>query len=343
MSDYQVTNSLEWLNSNMHRNYPIVDNAVPRDATEKYYLPSSFLVDMQLIVPYVAGLDASHFFISSITKTVDSYQITIGYLISDPTAAVRSGFDCAIVSAIPADLVFSGDSTDDAHTFRISAITTEATMMSPTYIYGIPTGYEALRGIRGSVYVGTCSDMNDVGALSFDFANTEIMPTCVYIEDPVTELESIRFVDSTGTDATLTNDIELVLSEGIIAEISEDNDKVTLKLDEDFITEKLNDILTDKVGNAILSINGALPDADGNFYILGQDCTSITAQGSGISISNPCSKPCCDSNGADSADILKALTDLTAAKDVLNNYYTQLATNVNALQARLSSLIASRK
>ena len=53
MSDYSLSNSLEWLNSNMHRNYPIVDNTVVEANTPGVYLPSSFLVDLQLIVPYV--------------------------------------------------------------------------------------------------------------------------------------------------------------------------------------------------------------------------------------------------------------------------------------------------
>ena len=85
MSDYSLSNSLEWLNSNMHRNYPIVDNTVVEASTPGVYLPSSFLVDLQLIVPYVEGLDASKFFISSVTRNADSFQITIGYLISQRT------------------------------------------------------------------------------------------------------------------------------------------------------------------------------------------------------------------------------------------------------------------
>lgn len=343
MRELTESSSLEWLNSNMHRNYPIIDNTVPKDLTDRYYLPSSFLVDLQLIVPYVEGIDASRFFISSISKTVDSYQVTIGYLISAPTDAVRYGFDCAIATAIPADLLFTGDAMDAEHTFRISAITTAATHTTSTYTYGIPDDYGALRGIRGSLYVGTCSDLSSMGALSFDYASTAIMPTCVYVEDPITEVSSIRFTDSTGTDATLTDDITIVLSEGITAEISDDNSSVTLKLDPVYLSSRINAILADKVANSIKTINGIGPDDRGNFQIVGKDCTAITTESSGISISNPCSKPCCDSTGTESEAILKALTDLTSAKGVLNDYYTSLATNVNMLQARLSALIASRR
>ena len=343
MRELTESSSLEWLNSNMHRNYPIVDNTVPKDITGRYYLPSSLMVDMQLIVPYVSGLEASRFFISSVTLAANSYQIVIGYLTSDPSSEIRSGFDCAIVSGIPADLVFAGDALDAAHTFRISAITTEATYMSSSYTYGIPSEYAALRGLRGSLYIGTCSDLANIGAMSFDFSATQLMPTCVFIEDPETEISSIRFVDDTGTDQTLTNDITIVLGEGIIAEVSQDNTTVTLKLDESYVQTQITSILSDKVGHAVLTINGIGPDDQGNIQIIGRDCTNIVSETNGISISNPCAKPCCDSNGTETADIVKALTDLTSAKGVLNDYYTSLATNVNMLQARLSSLIASRR
>lgn len=339
MSDYSLSNSLEWLNSNMHRNYPIVDNTVVEATTPGVYLPSSFLVDLQLIVPYVEGLDASKFFISAVTRNADSFQITIGYLISEVGANVRMGFDCAVSSAIPVDTVFSGE----PYMVRLAAITTDATYTSSTYTYGIPAGYEAMRNIRGAVYIGTCSDMTDVGAMSFIYENAAIMPTCVYIEDPTNTLSSIRIMDSKGTDATLTDDITINLENGIIAEVSPDKDTVTFKMDPDFVERRLNELVQEAFGDSIKTINGIGPDATGDFQLVGLDCTNIASTESGLTISNPCAKPCCDSDGVDSADILKALTDIAAAKDVLNNYYTSMATNVNSLQARLSSLIASRR
>lgn len=339
MSDYSLSNSLEWLNSNMHRNYPIVDNTVVEASTPGVYLPSSFLVDLQLIVPYVEGLDASKFFISAVTRNADSFQITIGYLISEVGANVRMGFDCAVSSAIPVDIVFSGE----PYMVRLAAITTDATYTSSTYTYGIPAGYEAMRNIRGAVYIGTCSDMADVGAMSFIYENAAIMPTCVYIEDPANAVQSIRFIDGQGTDATLTDDITILLNDGILADISDDKETVTFRLDPEFVTRRLNELLAEVVGDSIKTINGIGPDNTGDFQLTGLDCTNIATTAHGVTISNPCAKPCCDSNGVDSADILKALTDIAAAKDVLNNYYSSMATNVNSLQARLSSLIASRR
>lgn len=341
MSNYSLSSSLEWLNGNMHRNYPIIDSAVPKSDTDMY-LPSSLLMDMQLIVPYASWVDPSKFFISAINREADSIRLVIGYMTS-----ATQGFDCAMTAAIPLSLVYEGmDQTFDSHIIRVSAVTTKVDdqdLSAPTYWYGIPDDYAALRGIRGTIYIGTCSDMVNAGPMRFDYAATAIMPPCVYIEDAMYNVESVRFVDTYGTDETLTGDFTITLAEGIDATVSDNQATVTFSINPDYLTTKLNDILSQKVGSAIQTINGIKPDEQGRFYLTGLDCTFIDTASNGLTIDNPCSKPCCDQNGADSAEILKALTDLAAAKDVLNNYYTDLATKVNLMQARLSSLIASRR
>ena len=341
MSNYSLSSSLEWLNGNMHRNYPIIDSAVPRSDTGMY-LPSSLLMDMQLIVPYAEWVDPSKFFISAINREADSIRLVIGYMTSE-----SQGFDCAITAAIPISLVYDGmDQTFDSHVIRVTAITTKVEqqdMDSQTYCYGIPDAYAALRGIRGTVYIGTCSDMVNAGPMRFDYLTTAIMPPCVYIEDAMYNVESVRFVDTYGTDETLTGDFTITLADGIDAVVSDNQSTVTFAINEQYLKDKLTDILSQKVGSAIQTINGMKPNDQGQFFITGLDCTFIDTTSNGLTIDNPCSKPCCDQNGADSAEILKALTDLAAAKDVLNNYYTDLATKVNLMQARLSSLIASRR
>lgn len=47
------------------------------------------------------------------------------------------------------------------------------------------------------------------------------------------------------------------------------------------------------LGTPIVSINGVKPDAQGNFTLTGMDCTNVQQREGAISISNPCSKPCC--------------------------------------------------
>ena len=327
----------------MHRNYPLVDSMiVTAQAPQGVYLPSSFMVDMQLIVPYVEGIDPARFFVSSIVRNATSFQVTIGYMTVDPgTSTADYGFDCAVSGAIPVDLVFGGESTDAEHTIPISAITTVPPATDNSYQYGIPADYAAMRGMRGSLYIGTCADMTNINAMKFRYQHSAIMQTCVYFESKEAGLESIRIVDSYTTNAKFTDDVTLTIGRGIKATVV--GNEVRLDLDERAIVDKLNELLRTNGGIPIKRINGILPDAFGNFTLAGEDCTLITNQEAGVSISNPCSKPCCDQNGIDSAEVTQALTELLAAKDVLNNYYTDLATKVNLMQARLSSLIASRK
>ena len=140
MSDYQQFNSLEWLNENMSRNYPVV-------GTGSSNLPTSFLVDIQLIIPYMENVDTSRFFISGISRTGDSLQVTIGYLISDPSAEVATGFDCAVSTGIPINVTWpyiNPEQTEYIGT-KIMPITAATNFNTSSYAYGIPESYKDLR------------------------------------------------------------------------------------------------------------------------------------------------------------------------------------------------------
>ena len=335
MSEVLLTQSLEWINSNMHRNYPIADGVVPQ-AVSGEYLPASFLVDLQMIVPYVEGLDASKFFVSSIVRQPAAFQLTIGYMIDTATGY---GFDCAVSATIPLSLQFTG--TSEPYAVQLAGLTSVvADAPASSYTHGIPAAYAALRGIRGTAYIASCVDMSGIGELSFLYANARLIPQCVYIESPISNVSSVRFLDDYGTDATFTNDITIKAEAGVTVAV--DGQTITFSLDKGYMTDEVTRQMTEKFGSAITTLNGMEPDENGNFQIQGLDCTIVNTETSGIMISNPCAKPCCDTGNVDSAEIQTALNDLQTAKEVLNNYYMDLATKVNSMQARLSSLIASR-
>lgn len=335
MSEVLLTQSLEWINSNMHRNYPIADGVVPQ-AQSGAYLPASFLVDLQLIVPYVEGLDASKFFVSSIIRQPTSLQITIGYMIDTATG---SGFNCAISGMIPLGVQFEGSSEPYAvQLVGISSIV--PSLASSSYMNGIPEAYAAMRDIRGTAYIASCVDMSNIGELAFTYAHSKLIPQCIYIESPSTKVSSVRFIDDYGTDTTFTKDITIAAGDGIVVGI--DGQTVSFSLDPAVLNAEVLRQISERLGNAIQTINGAKPDETGNLTLQGLDCTIVRSVPNGVTIDNPCAKPCCDAGGADSAEIQTALQDLQTAKELLNNYYTDLATKVNSMQARLSSLIASR-
>lgn len=332
--------NLEWLSSNMHRNYPLQDSLVAQSLTGEY-LPSSFLIDLQLVIPYVEGLNKNNFFISSINRSADAFQVIIGYQIQPGVT-----FDCAASSAIPLSMSYTGDlSTCEV---ALSPITLIPDTTGQTRLQGIPrgpgatgifAGFDAMTGLRGSLYIGTCMDMINTGSMMFIYENAAIMPTCVYIETPQTAVKSVTFVNNLGDVlGVLTDDFTIRAGSGIEFEVS--GDTVTMNMSTDYLTQ-LREEMEAAFGNAVFTINEVHP-INGDITIQGLDCTNVEKQEHGISISNPCSKPCCDSDGMDTAEILTALQSLQDAKERLNNYFQSMATNINMMQARLSSLIASR-
>ena len=83
MTSIENGQALEFLNQNMHRNYPIQDTCVVATA-DNVYLPSSFLVDCQIIIPCETqelrnGIDTSRFFVSAVMHYTNSVQVIISY------------------------------------------------------------------------------------------------------------------------------------------------------------------------------------------------------------------------------------------------------------------------
>jgi len=338
-NDYQQINSLEWLNENLSRNYPIV-------GTAESSLPTSFLVDIQLVIPYTENVDTSKFFISRVSRTGDSLQVTIGYLVSEP-GDVMTWFDCATSTGIPINATwpFLNQAGTDYQAIDIVPITVQNTWQTGSYAYGIPDNYAAMRNMHGSLYIGTCVDMQEVSNQAFNYNQTAIIPMRVYMETKSGELRKVTVIDSEDQASTFTQDLTLILGTGLVATSNTANNTVTIEVDEEWLDEKMQTKVDELEDYALKTINGIKP-VDGNIQIIGLDCTEIASPGdtsATITISNPCAKPCCDQNGTDSLSISNAMTELIAAKDTLNNYYTELATKVNSIQSRLASLIASRR
>ena len=339
IQDYQQINSLEWLNENMSRNYPLV-------GTGASSLPTSFLVDIQLVVPYMENVDTSHFFVSRVSRIGDSFQVTIGYMISDPDASVISGFDCAVSTAIPVETLwpYLNQAGNEYVATQLVPVTLEGNgSISGSYRYGIPDEYAAMRNMRGLLYVGTCVDMQDISSTQYTYADTAIIPVRVYMESKPGDLKSVTIVDPKGAASTFTDSLTLVIGEGLTVDVDAAHNTASIAVDELWVDARLEEYTRELADSAIRTINGISPSG-GNIQIIGLDCTDISRTDAGvITINNPCAKPCCDQGGADSAAITSALTQLSVAKDLLNNYYMDLSTKVNSMQSRLASLIASRR
>lgn len=331
-------NALEWLNQNMHSNYPIVDSCVVKSTTGEY-LPSSLIVDLSLVMAPLPDTDAySRFFISAIERAESTIRIAISY---KPPGG--DAFVCAVSGAIP--LALRAGSSIEEKTFMLVPSGTT-----------IPEAYKQLLGITGMLVIGTCLDIQNKGSYYMDYADATILSTRI-IQIPA-GLQSVTVKNS--EDDTLdvfTDNFIIRAGDGIELEVidsllpgSSDVVKtlvitrVPTKEESLASYQTVGDVtaaVEEALGPPIKKINGISPDSAGNVNIIGADCTDVTGTPAGLTISNPCSKPCCgESSTQDIATAIHAYEDIT---NRLVNYYEAIANNVNAMQSRLASLIASRR
>lgn len=319
---------LEFLNQNMHRNYPIQDTCIVQSDSGEY-LPSSFLVDAKINVPVArddASIDVTRFFISAVEHYSGSVQVMISYVGDNGTP-----FVCGVTGAI------------------VLAASEEDTY--PTTVQIVPGGsvpedsvYDPLREISGELYIGTTFGMTNLGSLKFSHRSAALWPTCINkMLQNVTDTNRIIVLDSDGNEMDITGTVYLRAGNGILFHYIAADNQVEIRIDRTWLSNKIKQILSSGRGMPIMTINGKAPDSDGGFWISGLDCTDVNDAVNGITISNPCSKPCC---GEDSGDV----AEIKAAQELLADKISRVSTNIDALiismnnaEARLPSLVASRK
>jgi len=312
--------AIEWLDNNMHTSYPFVGGQHLSRSLQG--LPASFVVDMHLVVPDslvgvlapTASLVRTGFYLHSIER------LDAGYV-------VRMAHGNVIVAAsgvIPLNLAIGAERDSD------NGLAARTFALAPTNDYGI----------SGSMVVGTCSDMH--GPMEFDAGQVELLPSNALLVDM-----GLRSV--TVGDRTLTSDFTIAAGPGIELSVSDTTDgpivTVSSTAAHDMAYGSIDELVSavlSALGDPIRRINGSGPDENGNIRIVEGDCTQIDTDASAgsIRISNPCSRPCCGS--ASQEQLESALVQLEAAQRRLSEYYQALTNNVNAVQARLASLIAAK-
>jgi len=323
-------NALEWLNENAHRNYPLADgaNTVSNGGVR---LPESFLLDMDIMVRHApATVDASSFFLHSVAVSSGSARFYIGY--TDGT----NTFACAASSGIPLDTVPSDTPVEAA-----IAPVEDSTSIPDTY-------KEMVAGISGTALIGSCRSLPSIGLMTFTAASAPLNSLRIHlIQD--TGIDSVTVMDANGgTLGTITEDFIIRAGDGIslsidsgakpvltITRIDTASNGSSITSVEDAVTAIINEM-----GNPVRVINGVSPDSNGAFTFTGGACVDVATSGKGLKLSNPCSMPCCGTQSV--SELQSVINQMEEARNRLETYYTALSTNVNNMQARLSSLIASR-
>ena len=325
----------EYLNWNMHRQFPLADASTGVDQAGML-LPTSFLVALSMEVPAVPTneespteqIQADKFFISAISRTGSVLSIDISYRTESDTDIL-----CGRVPAVPLTAAYASTYT----IYPLPVTDTDDLLKS------------ALGQLTGYVQIGTCDDLEATGSYTFAADAAYIDSTCVHVYDN-TGLTSISVDLGGGTVYTFTQNFIIRAGDGIQLAVDEDQDsgmqvlvinrQKTAGESQYGTVQDLIDAVTAKFGTPIKTINSAHPTTAGDITIVGKDCLSVATVEHGLIFNNPCSKPCC--SDTDYQDAYEALKSLEDAKTRLLNYYETLSTNINAMQARLSSLLAAR-
>lgn len=323
----QSSTLLEWFNYNMHRNYPLADSATGADPNNGTQVPYSLLCDACIEMPPIYGSDEvvsvvaaqkAAIYLSSISRTGEGYRLIFSYKCTDD-----SSFEFMYADIADATAVTLGDE------------------LVLSVCGDIPEEYSALEASQGILRLGTTDDISGVGIIKLSYTEGQLDSNAVRIGAPGIAL--LRVITADEPDGVvLTGDVTLEGGENCSLSVSGKKITITADIDsvdvDDYVATLKSRVIKALGGTPIVKLNDISgPSVD----IVGGDCTSVTSADGRIVISNPCATPCCSEQSP--ADVAAALAALTAAKERLLSYFTSMSSTINALQARLSSFIATKR
>lgn len=303
----------EFCDQNMHRAFPLSDASAGKDTSGTFYLPTDLITDIFLCVPNITGLDKTAFYISNISIRRYQLDITIGYDgVSDyigsfraisTTAALHTQYDY-----VPAETSLGND-------------------------------YDALFHATGQITIGNAAEAAATpGSFSFDYANGAILGS--RISAGLLNVQYFQVGDRllTGTiklKAGANVELNLVTDDTVDPPVHTITVSASLNAGAD-VLDLLNNAdvvaaLTALYGVPIQTINGIRPDSSMEFTLAAADCSKLTSLAHGISLANPCARPC----GDEDANVNQLLEDVGA----LDLRYGQLRSYLDAQGAQLNDLM----
>lgn len=287
-------------------------------------LPASLLLDVRMFFPPIQNTATQNsVYVSRVVKTLDKITIYFGFTAVAPQSTIQ--FACC--AGIPANLDITKPT--QSRYFTIQPLTSAQ----------VP---EQLRKVTGTLVVGSTEGLLEF--YSFLPASTTLNPACIHLF----QMGGIQTLNINGIE--VSGDVKLVLAAGLRAQnIGTQQEpsirisiqpQYTSKLQEQLAAQLLQ-LVQDKYGKPVVTINGVKPDSTGNITLSGSECLQIEGrQGSlgTVLFSNKCSSPCCqDSTSLESLNMYIQL--LQNQQGILKQYFTTQAAAVNHMQANLASLI----
>jgi hypothetical protein len=306
----------EFADANLHRVYPLDDAASGIDITSSFTLPTSLITDIFLCAPDIPSLDKTKFYIRNIIVRKFFIDILLGY----------DGVDEILGTFKNIDTTAPVHSTYDFVPSRIQS----------------QDEFAPLFHMTGQIMIGEAAEtLRFLGSWLFSYPSTQIIATRISLGVLNVQFIQINNRIFTGTiklreganvsldvdTSTLPNgDLETVIT---ISATLQQESELQLTNDADVLAA-----LVAQFGTPILTVNGLFPDVSRNFTLLGEDCTTLTPIGNGLSISNPCATPCCDED-PNIASILENVSNLNLRYANLINFFNAQQASINDLQNKL--------
>jgi len=311
----------EFSDQNLHRVFPLTDESGSLDLTGSFTLPTSLITDIYLCIPHLPYIDPEKFYVSNVTIRRMFIDVYIGY--DDPQTPLPLG-------------VFKNIETSAALHSKYEFVPFESQTQD---------AYAPLFHMSGQVTIGDPAEsVKSLGSWNFSPIDNEhatrISPVRVgrgLLNVQYISVNNRLFTGNVklqeGENVSL--DVSSHTVDGVLETVITVNASLTagsslqLGSDEDILTE-----LVERFGVPIRTINGLLPDADRNFSIIGEDCTTIEQNDNGVVISNPCATPCCDQD-PNISNLLESISNMNLRYAQLESYYRAASANIVSLQNKL--------
>jgi len=308
----------EFLNENMHRNYPILDGGSAQDLTGRYNIPTDLITDIYLCVP-METVDEGIYFISGLIVRRYTVDVEISYKETGESAFVIGWFHNISTSA---DMFqsYSFVSIDQTSGSNYVFEDTTGTLMAGTGLGAILTP----------------------GLWEFDEISTPLIATAMN-EGP-TQFRSLQIGDE-----LITGNVILEEGDNVTIETQYEafTDTTTITFSAALAVSELETPLVDDAslltnltalyGTPITKINNLIPDPDGNFELAEADCINISNYEHSITFSNPCGEPCCDKESY-LTPVYNSVDQLNARHVRLENFLEQATADIGTVLTRMENL-----
>ena len=299
--------SLEFLNHNSQRAYPIAEHATARDVTDSIKIPQDLIVELYL--PIAAALDTlpDKFFIRTLTVVGGGLTLEIGY----------------------------DDGTEDPPLAASTTISTASFRENSRFAL---VGVNDFDDTVGTVVIGRLEGVLALpaGAYTFEPEATVLDPDAIR---PMIRGVSSLSIEQGGQRGPLLRD-NIVLEAGANIRLSTaliPGEWPRIRIDAIPDATLTECECAEQRPPCIRTINDIPPDTRRNFTILGDRCITITPIANGLALKDVCCQPCCGAEELD--EVFRLIRGLESSAQTVATQTNTLTNRINQFE---SVVLASR-